>query len=132
MSKRELKDLKILIVEDEPELRKILSLLLVRKGLQVTTASNGNEGFAQIESQPFDVVISDVKMPYCDGIQLLSKIRQRDSRVPYVYLATGFADINEQEAIALGARGLVHKPFNIQMIVEQIEKCLVDFNSTAA
>ena len=64
----------ILIVDDEEKMRHLLSIMLSRRGYNIEQAADGVEALALIESTPFDMIISDIKMPRMDGIELLKKI----------------------------------------------------------
>lgn len=117
--------LNLLVVEDEKDLRDLIALLFRKKGCQVFTAGNGHEGFSIVQSEKIDLVISDVRMPEEDGVQMLKKIRARDPDLPIVFLATGFADIDRKTAKELGAADLIHKPFRISALMEAIETVLM-------
>ena len=70
------------------------------------------------------VMIMDVLMPVMGGIDLVKAIRAKNLDIPVVLLVTGQSDLNEQSALALGAAGLVHKPYNIGVLLERINECL--------
>jgi DNA-binding response OmpR family regulator len=119
------KELRILVVEDEEELRDVLCNFIRKRGASVFSACNGIEGFAVIEQQNIDIVISDVQMPHCSGVELVEKIRKIHPRVPVVFLTTGFADINEKDALASGASALIQKPFKMASLVPLVESVLL-------
>ncbi|OQW46831.1 MAG: hypothetical protein A4S09_02680 [Proteobacteria bacterium SG_bin7] len=121
-----LKGKKILIVDDEPDLRDLLSEEFQHHGCEITVASNGHAALQRIMSNDVDLVISDIRMPDMDGTQLLEKIREIDPQKPYVFLLTGYADINAKEATKKGAKALFLKPIDWQKLVKQIEECLDD------
>jgi DNA-binding response OmpR family regulator len=124
MSSPDWKDLRILVVEDEEDLRTVLCSFIRKKGATVFAAGNGLEGFEIVQTQDIDFVLSDVQMPLCNGIELVEKIRRKHPTVPVVFLATGFADISESDAKALGASGLIQKPFKMTALVPLIEAVL--------
>lgn len=121
-----LKGKKILIVDDEPDLRDLLAEEFLHHGCEILEAANGQLALDCILKNKIDVVISDVRMPDMDGTLLLEKIRELDPVKPFVFLLTGYADIDVKEAIEKGARALFLKPIDWRKLVSQIEGCLND------
>ena len=101
----------ILVVDDELSLRDSIVFDLKRKGFTALTAGNGVEAFNITQLNKVDLIISDIRMPGGDGIQLLEQIRKLHSSLPAIVLMTGFADISEEECIAKGAQAVIVKPF---------------------
>ena len=110
----------ILIVEDDKDLRNILEVIFEQNGYSVLTAANGKEGLEILNSNKVDAVISDVRMPVMDGIELLKRIKSQYLSLPVVFLITGFADISDEKALSLGASGVIDKPFQIAKIIGEI------------
>jgi YesN/AraC family two-component response regulator len=110
---------KILIVDDEPDLREMLEFEFEMSGADVTTAPNGREAFKLIQNSQFDVVISDIRMPGGDGVELIQSISEANMDLPLVFIS-GFADIQVDEAYQLGASGYFPKPFILQDIVNKV------------
>ena len=71
-----------------------------------------------------DLVLSDIKMPIMDGIELLKSINACDQHMPLVWLMTGQSDLKEEAALALGAQGLLSKPFKLQVLLGKIKESL--------
>lgn len=113
-----------LVVDDEPDLLMIISKVVRKFGFEVHTASGGTEALEVLSKHKVDIVISDVRMPDGDGIELLEKIRRKDPKIPVVFLITGFADITPDEAIKKGAQVVLPKPFSVQQLHETIGKYL--------
>ena len=111
---------RILIVDDEEELRKALVFEFKRKGCFVLEAASGNEAYALAEKENFDVVITDVRMPNGTGVELLEKMKKICPGLPVILLMTGHADISEPEAIKKGAIGLVGKPIDRKKMFQLI------------
>ncbi len=113
----------ILIVDDEPDLLEILKFSLEGEGFKILTASSVKEAFAIIHKSPLDLILTDVRMPEGDGLQVLSE-GKRVSPGTAVILMTGFADVNPSEAFAKGAVALLSKPFDhgrlIQIVNEHV------------
>lgn len=116
-----MQDLKILIVDDDEMLRKTM-VAIFKPLCQVTTATGGNEAFRIVQSQPIDLVFSDVCMPDGTGVELLDRLREEMPGGPQVVLVTGYSMISIEEALAKGALTIVSKPFRKQSLIEVAEK----------
>jgi DNA-binding NtrC family response regulator len=104
----------LLIVDDEPDLRGILSSELEYLGAKVYQAENVTAAKLIIDQHNIDLVISDIRMPGETGIDLLSYIKSKSNDGPPVILITGFADITNQSAMEKGAAALLSKPFLLE------------------
>lgn len=111
---------KILVVDDEQELREILMEELSFEGAQVFEASGGISALALCEIHSFDIIISDLRMPQGDGEFLTREIRRRFGTYPKILLLTGFADLKIDEAFELGADAYIHKPFHLKKLKEKL------------
>ena len=109
---------KLLIVDDEPDLREMLEFEFEMSGASVTTAANGREAFEKVKSGNFDLVISDIRMPGGDGVELIQRMQRDSVKTPLIFIS-GFADIQVDEAYELGASGYFAKPFVLQDIVKK-------------
>ncbi len=118
------KDIHILLVDDDEDFRNILTFSFQRKGYQVSSASGGREAMKIVRAQPIDVVISDIRMPEGDGIELLDQLKDYEIKTPIVLLVTGFADISTEEAYDRGAEALFSKPFDRKSVEENIHRLL--------
>ena len=72
---------RVLIVDDNNQLRNVLSVFLSQKGFSTETAENGVEGLNKFTSHPFDVVLTDIRMPYKDGLSLSNEIRKKNRKL---------------------------------------------------
>ena len=123
----DLTSIKVLIVDDEPELVEIMSQMLEMMGAQVFQASNGIQAFKVWTSNPtIDIVITDVIMPGqgADGITLVRKIREVSPIAPPIIMITGYSNQTRAEAIAAGAAEVFPKPFRIEDLDEALGKLL--------
>jgi PAS domain S-box-containing protein len=101
---------KILLIDDEEDILKVLSMSLQIDGYEVVTASNGNEGVELFKQTSPQIVLTDIKMPGMDGLQVLKQIKQL---APYVevIIITGHGEIDSAiEALQYGASDFIHKP----------------------
>lgn len=114
---------KILVVDDELALAETLKDLLVFHGYEVEIATNGVLAKDLLDKNKFDLVISDIRMPMMDGMQLLQHINQNHRGVP-VILISGFSDYDEKTASEKGARGLVSKPMDIENLIKIVKQNL--------
>lgn len=112
---------KILVVDDEEDLRDILSEDFSLQGATVFTAKNGREAFDIVLKEKPHVILSDVRMPGGDGVELLKKIKdQIAENTPHIFLLTGFSDFRSEQAARFGGQGLVSKPFNLKQLRERV------------
>lgn len=102
--------MKILIVDDEKNIRTALSRFFSLQGFQSTTAENGSEAIDQVRNSSFDCIVLDLKLPDLDGIQLLEKIREIDLYVPVILLTAHGNTARAVEAIKKGAFDFFEKP----------------------
>lgn len=114
----------ILIVDDEGDLRDAIAFDFKRRNFNVLTAGSGREAFQIVESQPVDVVVSDVRMADGDGVELLEKIKARNVHRPMVIFVTGFADISLEVAFDKGADAVFIKPFDRKALFEAVNRGL--------
>jgi CheY-like chemotaxis protein len=111
----------MLIVDDEADLRKALRDELAIDGWSVEEAEDGIVALQQLEKQPFEVVVCDIRMPNLDGWSLLRQVREKDLKTIFVIMSA-YADIPLWEPYALGADALVGKPFRISELEDLIRR----------
>ncbi|MFK8139067.1 MAG: response regulator [Bdellovibrionales bacterium] len=110
----------ILIVDDEVDLREMLEFEFEMAGANVITASNGKEAYELAVDKKPDAIISDIRMPGGDGVELLSNLMKNELRPPLLFIS-GFSDIQVDEAYDQGASGYFAKPFVLMDIVKKVE-----------
>lgn len=122
VSSRETKPLKVLIIEDHPDQRGLLAIVLQREGYQVATAANGVEALEQLERETIQIVLSDIMMPKMDGFELVKNIRSNPAlKAIYVILIT--ARIQEGDRVRgldLGADDYITKPFSFSELLARV------------
>jgi signal transduction histidine kinase/DNA-binding response OmpR family regulator len=115
---------KLLVVDDEQGIRDLLQTELSALGHIIDTASNGEEAIAKIKQDRYDLVLSDIKMPKADGIELLTLIKKLSPETE-VIMITGYATVeNAVEAMKQGAYDFVQKPFNMEEVTAIVTKAL--------
>jgi len=114
----------VLVVEDETDLREILVFILQDIGYNVSEAVNGEEALKMCQTNSYDAIISDIRMPKVDGVQLLKSLRSINPEIPLIFLVTGFADIKEAECYKLGANAFINKPYDVTEMTDKLEKSL--------
>lgn len=115
---------KILLIEDDVSFCKMLENFLVKKSYAVTTAFTAAEAKTKIKSQKFDLIITDLRLPDSDGIQLTSEFKSEYPLIP-VILMTGYSDVNTAvKAIKNGAADYISKPFNPEEVLLVISNTL--------
>ena len=102
----------ILVVDDEAGMREVLSTILGRAGYDVVAAPSVAEGLAFLAERPFDVTITDLRMPGTDGISLLQQIKSRDSNALVIVITSFSTWDSAVEAMRLGAFDYIKKPFD--------------------
>jgi DNA-binding response OmpR family regulator len=118
--------IRILIVDDDPDLVDLLKLDLSGKGYETATASNGKEALTQANSKKFDLVLLDVMMPYVDGYHVAHEISSKlGVNAPKVLLMTSRDTVRERGVILMsGADAAIQKPFALNELHTKIEEVL--------
>jgi DNA-binding NtrC family response regulator len=116
---------RILVVDDEPQVTETIRQILVLTGFHVETAENGKQAIERIRSgQKFDLIITDMKTPEMDGLELLKLIHQVRENLPVIML-TGHGTIeNALDAVEQGAWDYVLKPFRVQKLMATVLRAI--------
>ncbi len=122
---------KVLIVDDSKDLTHVISDFLSMHGYQVITADDGYDALDCMDSQPVEVVVSDIHMPRMDGFTLMGEIKSKYPEIPII-LITGFS-VNEAKKLAFerGANAFVAKPFKLKDLKNVIESVSQEVTTTA-
>lgn len=116
-----LKDITCLYVEDEIFLREEIARFLKRRVGRLITAENGQEGLEKFEKFPVDLVITDLKMPVMDGLEMTREIREKNDRVP-VIITTALSDVElMQSSIEVGIERYLLKPIDVSALTAALE-----------
>jgi two-component system alkaline phosphatase synthesis response regulator PhoP len=114
----------ILLIEDEPDLRSVLSVRLRAEGYVVDTACDGAEGFDKVTTQPFDLIILDVMLPNRSGLDVCRDVRQAGFATPILFLSARHQTNDKVIALKLGGDDYVTKPFKAAELLARIEVLL--------
>jgi DNA-binding NtrC family response regulator len=117
----------ILVVDDEPQVADTLRDLLEYEGFKVETAENGRQALDRLTSgHRFDLVITDMKMPEMDGLELLKRVQKLRKNLPVIVL-TAYATLkNGLQAIKEGVYDYVSKPFSVDLLIRVVHQALKD------
>jgi two-component system chemotaxis response regulator CheY len=118
--------MKILIVDDDPTTRKLIGLFLKAKGYQVAYAENGLDGIEKIGMENPNLIITDLNMPYMDGIEFVKSVRADPARAEIpILMVTTEADPEERErAMSVGVNGYLVKPVTAETVTQNIRHIL--------
>ena len=115
---------KILLVEDESDLRFSLVHNLEFEGYEVTAASNGQEAFEHFHKSCFDLLILDIMLPEIDGLSLLKKVRRENENVPVMMLTAKATEMDKVIGFELGADDYLTKPFGLGEFLARVKALL--------
>jgi len=117
--------IRALIVDDSSVMRKIVERSLRQAGLElshVIEAGNGVEALGLLDSNPVDLILCDINMPLMDGLELVRHIQtvEKLRNVPVVMITTEGSESNVIQALSLGAKGYIRKPFTPDQVKEHV------------
>jgi DNA-binding NtrC family response regulator len=116
---------RILVVDDEPNMLRLLKTILMdRTGYEVATTNNPLEVGKLLQEEPYDLVITDLKMPLVDGIDLIDIIKKIDASLPIIIITAYGTMETAEEAIQKGAYDFITKPFRKETILITIKRAL--------
>ncbi len=119
------KQARVLVIDDEAEVRELLRDILSDAGHEVDIAGNGCEGIAMFEQQAYDIVLTDLGMPVMSGWEVAGKIRQINKCVP-IALVTGWNVVLDDAAMhSSGINLVVHKPFQVDQVLNLVREGMV-------
>jgi two-component system alkaline phosphatase synthesis response regulator PhoP len=111
---------KMLIVDDEEDILIFLSYYFNKNGFIVTTASDGVTGLLEFGRETFDIVITDIRMPNMDGIEMCNEIKKQNTITPIVFLTAVTDDYKILHAMRTGASQFVDKPIKLDVLTDII------------
>ncbi len=121
-----LREKTLLVVDDEAMLREILVEVLADAGAQVDEAESATVALAKVRAKHYDAVISDIRMPGVNGVELMTRINQEITPRPKLFLCSGFNDVSAEVDSDLGIVRIFSKPFSVEEIVEALRDALTN------
>jgi two-component system response regulator AtoC len=115
---------KILIVDDELNMRLVLSAMLKKEGYEVAAAADGSEALQILKSGPIAAVVTDLKMPRIDGMELLGRVSQEYPNVPVIMITAHGTVATAVEALKKGALDYITKPFELEELKNVVSKAI--------
>ncbi|MGA8144517.1 MAG: sigma-54 dependent transcriptional regulator [Candidatus Acidiferrales bacterium] len=112
----------ILIVEDEPKMRRILELQLADEGFRAQTVADAETALTLVNSAPFDLIVTDLKLPGMSGLEFLQAVKRANAAVPIIIMTAHGTVESAVEAMKIGASDYVLKPFSLAELVLVIRK----------
>jgi two-component system response regulator ChvI len=113
----------IALVDDDQNILTSVQMSLEAEGFAVRTYTDGAEALKGISEKPVDLAVLDIKMPRMDGMELLSRIRQK-SRMPVIFLTSKDEEVDEILGLRMGADDYIKKPFSQRLLIERIRALL--------
>ena len=116
----------ILLVEDEFTLRRALGIFLEDEGYDVVAVTNGEEAWVQAQEDVFDLVLTDLRMPVMDGIELVKRLRSlpQYTKTPIFILSANNEQSLVDAGLQAGATGWLNKPFPVERLLEVVQQAL--------
>jgi len=114
---------KILIVDDDAEIRKVLGIYLENEGYEILKAKNGNEALKHITENEVALVLLDIMMPGMNGTEVCMKIRE-NSIMPIIFISAKSEDLDKIQGLACGADDYITKPFNAMELIARVKSQL--------
>ena len=112
---------KVLLVDDDAAICKVIKRALKLENIDIISASNGKEAYSLVTSQVFDLIILDVSLGDTDGFQILKRIRTEGNDVPVIFLSGNQHENDKILALGMGADDYITKPFSIFLLVAKIK-----------
>ena len=122
---------RILVVDDEPDILLLHRLNLEAAGHEVVLAADGMKALERIDVDRPDCVVLDVMMPVLDGWRVLEALQGRLDAPPVLVVSAKSSDADIEHAMSIGARGYLAKPFNTQMLLDQVRTLVSGVNGAS-
>lgn len=115
---------RLLIIDDEAELREVMIAILEDSATEIRQAANGSEALELLQTEKFDAVLSDERMPKKTGLEVLKWMREHNISIPFI-IHTGYGQKEMvQEAQRLGVFAFIDKPWNERQLIQTVERAL--------
>lgn len=114
---------RILLVEDDPEIARVVRDMFLREGYEVTWATTGMEGWEDFQNEQYDLALVDIMLPEMDGLTLCKNIRWK-SDIPIIFISARKEEFHKVEGLNLGADDYIAKPFSLKELKARVESQL--------
>lgn len=114
------KPLRVLLVEDEPQIMKMMKLNLTLEGYEVVACEDGKDAIQIVQNQNFNLIILDIMLPEVSGFQICEQIRLRDSNVGIIFVSAKNSPEDRIKGLKLGADDYITKPFNLEELLLRV------------
>jgi DNA-binding response OmpR family regulator len=111
---------KILIAEDDTSLNKIITDYLTSYGYNVISVFNGKDAIEKVKEQPFDLILSDIMMPYMDGFSVAESVRKLDDKIPIIFMSARDDKPSKMLGYRIGVDDYLVKPFDLDELVLKV------------
>ena len=115
---------RILIVDDEPKMQRVLEIMLRKMGHEVLCAANGSEALSVADKESLDLIITDLRMPVMDGEELLRRLRQREDDTPVIVITAYGTVESAVTAMKHGASDYLIRPFEVDTVEIAVTRAL--------
>src|SRR5215467_6718161 len=115
---------RVLVVDDEPNIRELVQVALKFHGCTVTTAANGADALRQVEAATPDLIVLDVVLPDIDGFEVCRRLRAAGNEVPVIFLTARDTSSDTVTGLAIGGDDYVTKPFSVEALVARVRAVL--------
>ncbi|MAM19353.1 MAG: response regulator transcription factor [Christiangramia sp.] len=115
---------RILVVEDNPMIVKSLEFKLRQEGYEVLVAQDGRQGVELMQNNEIDLLLTDLMLPFVNGIQLIEQAKQKDPDLPIIVLSTSKQENIIMDAFNLGVEDFITKPFNPNELSLRVKRSL--------
>ncbi len=115
---------RLLVIEDEPTLARLLSYNLTQEGYEVTVEDHGTAGYDRATREPFDLIVLDLMLPGMNGIDILDKLRGQGIRTPVIVLTAKNAEEDVVRGLKSGADDYITKPFGVSELLARVSAVL--------
>ncbi len=112
---------RVLVIEDDRDISRLLSLHLGDEGYSVTVASDGQAGLREALAKPFDIIILDLILPGMDGLEVCRRIRSRPDYTPVLMLTAKSTEVDRIVGLEMGADDYLVKPFNVRELLARVK-----------
>ena len=119
-------EIRVLVVDDNEFMRKMVAIILSKHGYQYELVNNGVEAIQRIREKRFDAVVTDIEMPEMDGITLTRELSRHFSDLPVLIMTSHSDDDYQETAIRAGAKQFLSKPFGVSDLITRLHRMLPD------